>query len=85
MACSARPPKSPARRARQGARDHRRSGEVYKVWSAYQTDVIEAHKTTTLRFAATRENRGRVTTIEKSARQIEKIGRECRYSTCGAA
>jgi (2R)-sulfolactate sulfo-lyase subunit beta len=54
----------------------------YKMWKAYQDDVIEAHKTNDLSESQpTRGNiEGGLTTIEEKALgNLEKIGRECRY------
>lgn len=54
----------------------------YKVWKAYQDDVIEAHKTDDLSESQpTKGNiEGGLTTIEEKALgNLEKIGRECRY------
>jgi (2R)-sulfolactate sulfo-lyase subunit beta len=54
----------------------------YKVWKAYQEDVIEAHKTDDLSDSQpTRGNiEGGLTTIEEKALgNLEKIGHRCRY------
>lgn len=54
----------------------------YKMWKAYQEDVIEAHKTNDLSESQpTKGNiEGGLTTIEEKALgNLEKIGRECRY------
>src|ERR1700710_1348117 len=54
----------------------------YKMWKAYQDDVIEAHKTDDL--SASQPTKGNIagglTTIEEKALgNLEKIGRECQY------
>ena len=54
----------------------------YKMWKAYQDDVIEAHKTNDLSDSQpTKGNiEGGLTTIEEKALgNLEKIGHECRY------
>src|SRR6266699_1854905 len=54
----------------------------YRVWQAYQTDVIEAHKTNDLSDSQPTKGNivGGLTTIEEKALgNLEKIGRECRY------
>ncbi|HYM17723.1 MAG TPA: UxaA family hydrolase [Micropepsaceae bacterium] len=54
----------------------------YKVWQAYQNDVIEAHKTDDLSDSQPTKGNiaGGLTTIEEKALgNLEKIGRECRY------
>ena len=54
----------------------------YKMWKAYQDDVIEAHKTSDLSESQpTKGNiEGGLTTIEEKALgNLEKIGRQCRY------
>jgi (2R)-sulfolactate sulfo-lyase subunit beta len=54
----------------------------YKMWKAYQEEVIEAHKTDDLSDSQpTKGNiEGGLTTIEEKALgNLEKIGRECRY------
>jgi (2R)-sulfolactate sulfo-lyase subunit beta len=54
----------------------------YKVWKAYQDEVIEAHKTDDLSESQpTKGNiEGGLTTIEEKALgNLEKIGRDCRY------
>jgi len=54
----------------------------YKVWKAYQTEVIEAHKTNDLTDSQpTKGNiEGGLTTIEEKALgNLEKIGHNCRY------
>ena len=54
----------------------------YKVWKAYQDDVIEAHKTDDLSDSQPTKGNiaGGLTTIEEKALgNLEKIGRQCRY------
>jgi (2R)-sulfolactate sulfo-lyase subunit beta len=54
----------------------------YKMWKAYQDDVIEAHKTDDLSDSQPTKGNiaGGLTTIEEKALgNLEKIGRECRY------
>src|SRR5688500_8192602 len=54
----------------------------YRMWKAYQDDVIEAHKTDDLSESQpTKGNiEGGLTTIEEKALgNLEKIGRQCRY------
>jgi (2R)-sulfolactate sulfo-lyase subunit beta len=54
----------------------------YRVWKAYQEEVIDAHKTNDLSDSQpTKGNiEGGLTTIEEKALgNLEKIGRECRY------
>jgi len=54
----------------------------FKVWNAYQDDVIEAHRTDDLfESQPTKGNiAGGLTTIEEKALgNLEKIGRQCRY------
>ncbi|WP_230533434.1 UxaA family hydrolase [Microvirga roseola] len=54
----------------------------YKIWKAYQDDVIEAHKTSDLSDSQPTKGNiaGGLTTIEEKALgNLEKIGRECRY------
>jgi (2R)-sulfolactate sulfo-lyase subunit beta len=54
----------------------------YKVWKAYQEEVIEAHKTDDLSDSQpTKGNiEGGLTTIEEKALgNLEKIGHQCRY------
>jgi (2R)-sulfolactate sulfo-lyase subunit beta len=54
----------------------------YKMWHAYQQDVIEAHKTNDLSDSQPTKGNiaGGLTTIEEKALgNLEKIGRECRY------
>jgi (2R)-sulfolactate sulfo-lyase subunit beta len=54
----------------------------YRIWKAYQDDVIEAHKTDDLSDSQPTKGNiaGGLTTIEEKALgNLEKIGRECRY------
>jgi (2R)-sulfolactate sulfo-lyase subunit beta len=54
----------------------------YKMWKAYQDDVIEAHKTDDLSDSQPTKGNiaGGLTTIEEKALgNLEKIGRKCRY------
>ena len=54
----------------------------FKVWKAYQDDVIEAHKTDDLSDSQPTKGNiaGGLTTIEEKALgNLEKIGRQCRY------
>ncbi len=54
----------------------------YKMWEAYQNDVIEAHKTSDLSDSQPTKGNiaGGLTTIEEKALgNLEKIGRDCRY------
>jgi (2R)-sulfolactate sulfo-lyase subunit beta len=54
----------------------------YKMWKAYQEDVIEAHKTNDLSDSQPTKGNiaGGLTTIEEKALgNLEKIGRKCRY------
>jgi (2R)-sulfolactate sulfo-lyase subunit beta len=54
----------------------------YKMWKAYQEDVIEAHKTNDLSDSQPTKGNiiGGLSTIEEKAMgNLEKIGRECRY------
>lgn len=54
----------------------------YKMWKAYQDDVIEAHKTSDLSDSQPTKGNiaGGLTTIEEKALgNLEKIGRECSY------
>ncbi|MDQ4137142.1 MAG: UxaA family hydrolase [Pseudomonadota bacterium] len=68
------------------AKDRAASPEVgekwYRIWKAYQDDVIEAHKTNDLSDSQPTKGNiaGGLTTIEEKALgNLEKIGRECRY------
>ena len=54
----------------------------FKMWQAYQDDVIEAHKTDDLSDSQPTKGNivGGLTTIEEKALgNLEKIGHECRY------
>jgi (2R)-sulfolactate sulfo-lyase subunit beta len=54
----------------------------YKIWKAYQDDVIEAHRTDDLSESQPTKGNiaGGLTTIEEKALgNLEKIGRLCRY------
>jgi (2R)-sulfolactate sulfo-lyase subunit beta len=54
----------------------------YKMWKAYQDEVIEAHKTDDLSDSQPTKGNiaGGLTTIEEKALgNLEKIGRECKY------
>ena len=54
----------------------------FKMWKAYQDDVIEAHKTNDLSDSQPTKGNivGGLTTIEEKALgNLEKIGRECKY------
>jgi len=54
----------------------------YKVWKAYQDDVIEAHKVDDLSESQPTKGNiaGGLSTIEEKAMgNLEKIGRKCRY------
>lgn len=54
----------------------------YKMWKAYQDEVIEAHKTSDLSDSQPTKGNiaGGLTTIEEKALgNLEKIGRECKY------
>ena len=54
----------------------------YKMWKAYQDDVIEAHKTDDLSDSQPTKGNiaGGLTTIEEKALgTLEKIGRECKF------
>ncbi len=54
----------------------------YKVWKAYQDDVIEAHKTNDLSDSQPTKGNiaGGLTTIEEKALgNLEKIGHKCKY------
>jgi (2R)-sulfolactate sulfo-lyase subunit beta len=58
------------------------SEKWYKMWKAYQDDVIEAHKTDDLSDSQPTKGNiaGGLTTIEEKALgNLEKIGRQCRY------
>ena len=54
----------------------------YRTWQAYETEVIQAHKTDDLSESQPTKGNiaGGLTTIEEKALgNLEKIGRECRY------
>ena len=54
----------------------------FKMWTAYQNDVIEAHKTDDLSDSQPTKGNiaGGLSTIEEKALcNLEKIGRQCRY------
>jgi (2R)-sulfolactate sulfo-lyase subunit beta len=56
--------------------------KFYRVWKAYQEEVIEAHKTDDLSESQPTKGNiaGGLTTIEEKALgNLEKIGRTCRY------
>jgi (2R)-sulfolactate sulfo-lyase subunit beta len=68
------------------AKDRAMSPEIgekwYRIWKAYQEDVIEAHKTNDLSDSQPTKGNiaGGLTTIEEKALgNLEKIGRDCRY------
>src|SRR5688572_32250211 len=68
------------------AKDRAASPDVgekwFRIWKAYQDDVIEAHKTNDLSDSQPTKGNiaGGLTTIEEKALgNLEKIGRECRY------
>jgi (2R)-sulfolactate sulfo-lyase subunit beta len=68
--------------AKARAIDKKVGEKWYKVWKAYQDDVIEAHKTDDLSDSQPTKGNiaGGLTTIEEKALgNLEKIGRECRY------
>ena len=68
--------------ARERAISKKVGDKWYKVWKAYQDDVIEAHKTDDLSDSQPTKGNiaGGLTTIEEKALgNLEKIGRECRY------
>ncbi len=81
--CSARPRRSPAPSTSARRAATKEVGERwYKMWKAYQDDVIEAHKTNDLSDSQPTKGNiaGGLTTIEEKALgNLEKIGRECRY------
>ena len=67
---------------KQRAADPEVGERWYRMWKAYQDDVIEAHKTDDLSDSQpTKGNiEGGLTTIEEKALgNLEKIGHECRY------
>jgi len=68
--------------ARERAISKKVGDKWFKVWKAYQDDVIEAHKTDDLSDSQPTKGNiaGGLTTIEEKALgNLEKIGRECRY------
>jgi (2R)-sulfolactate sulfo-lyase subunit beta len=67
---------------RERAIDKKVADKWYKMWKAYQEDVIEAHKTDDLRDSQPTKGNiaGGLSSIEEKALgNLEKIGRECRY------
>ncbi len=68
--------------AKKRAIDEKVGEKWYRVWKAYQDDVIEAHKTDDLSESQPTKGNiaGGLTTIEEKALgNLEKIGRKCRY------
>ena len=68
--------------AKERAIDKKVGEKWFKVWKAYQDDVIEAHKTDDLSDSQPTKGNiaGGLTTIEEKALgNLEKIGRKCRY------
>jgi (2R)-sulfolactate sulfo-lyase subunit beta len=68
--------------ARERAISKKVGDQWYKMWKAYQDDVIEAHKTDDLSDSQPTKGNiaGGLSTIEEKALgNLEKIGRECRY------
>src|ERR1700704_2249007 len=68
--------------ARARAAEPKIGEKWYKVWKAYEDEVIEAHKTDDLSDSQPTKGNiaGGLTTIEEKALgNLEKIGRECRY------
>ena len=68
--------------ARERAISKKVGDKWFKVWKAYQDDVIEAHKTDDLSDSQPTKGNiaGGLTTIEEKALgNLEKIGRECKY------
>ena len=68
--------------ARERAIDKAVGDKWFKMWKAYQDDVIEAHKTDDLSDSQPTKGNiaGGLSTIEEKALgNLEKIGRECRY------
>src|SRR5690242_10606947 len=68
--------------AKARAIDEKIGAKWFKVWKAYQDDVIEAHKTDDLSESQPTKGNiaGGLTTIEEKALgNLEKIGRRCRY------
>jgi (2R)-sulfolactate sulfo-lyase subunit beta len=67
---------------KERAIDKKVADKWYKMWKAYQEDVIEAHKTDDLRDSQPTKGNiaGGLSSIEEKALgNLEKIGRECRY------
>ncbi len=67
---------------RERAIDKKVGDKWYKMWKAYQDDVIEANKTDDLRDSQPTKGNivGGLSTIEEKAMgNLEKIGRDCRY------
>jgi (2R)-sulfolactate sulfo-lyase subunit beta len=67
---------------KERAIDKKIAEKWYKMWKAYQEDVIEAHKTDDLRDSQPTKGNiaGGLSSIEEKALgNLEKIGRECRY------
>jgi (2R)-sulfolactate sulfo-lyase subunit beta len=68
--------------ARKRAADPKVGEKWYKVWKAYEDDVIQAHKTDDLSESQPTKGNiaGGLTTIEEKALgNLEKIGRKCSY------
>ncbi len=68
--------------AKERAIDKAIGEKWYKMWKAYQEEVIETHKTNDLSDSQPTKGNiaGGLTTIEEKALgNLEKIGRECRY------
>jgi (2R)-sulfolactate sulfo-lyase subunit beta len=68
--------------ARERAIDKAVGDKWYKMWKAYQDEVIEAHKTDDLSDSQPTKGNiaGGLSTIEEKALgNLEKIGRQCRY------
>jgi (2R)-sulfolactate sulfo-lyase subunit beta len=67
---------------KERAIDKKIADKWYKMWKAYQEDVIEAHKTDDLSDSQPTKGNiaGGLSTIEEKALgNLEKIGRTCRY------
>jgi (2R)-sulfolactate sulfo-lyase subunit beta len=68
--------------AKARAIDEKVGEKWYKVWKAYEDEVIQAHKTDDLSESQPTKGNiaGGLTTIEEKALgNLEKIGRKCRY------
>jgi (2R)-sulfolactate sulfo-lyase subunit beta len=68
--------------ARERAINKQVGDKWYRIWKAYQDDVIEAHKTDDLSDSQPTKGNiaGGLTTIEEKALgNLEKIGRACKY------